>query len=180
MGFVSVSDMNGLSTSHAALWKNPFELLKILKWAEQSAPLRHKEIHLYHVPSVLKYVIDAAKSIISNKMKERVHVSFMSFKTFSKQSFNFQIHVNIAEMNKQISSIDVLPKEMGGKIPKAQMLELFKQELHASRNRLIALDDMKILNDSGIIGRRNVDKNNNTVSDKSEQVIGSFRKLEID
>lgn len=83
-------------------------------------------------------------------------------------------------MKKQLSSIDVLPKEMGGKVPKAEMLELFKQELHASRGTLLALDNMKILNDSGIIGRRNADKNNNTVSQKSEQVIGSFRKLEID
>lgn len=83
-------------------------------------------------------------------------------------------------MKKQLSSIDVLPKEMGGKIPKAEMLELFKQELQASRSTLMALDKMKILNDSGIIGRRNADKNNNTVSNNSEQVIGSFRKLEID
>ena len=83
-------------------------------------------------------------------------------------------------MKKQISSVDVLPKEMGGKIPKAEMLELFKQELHASRTSLIDLDKMKLLDDSGIIGRRNFDKNNNAVSNKSEQVIGSFRKLEID
>ena len=83
-------------------------------------------------------------------------------------------------MKNKISSIDVLPKEMGGKIPKAEMLELFKQELHASRNSLIALDKMKLFDDSGIIGRRNFDKNNNAVSHNSEQVIGSFRKLEID
>lgn len=83
-------------------------------------------------------------------------------------------------MIKQISTIDVLPKEMGGKIPKAEMIELFKQELNASRSTLLALDNMKILSDSGIIGRRNADKNNNTVSQKSEQVVGSFRKLEID
>lgn len=93
---------------------------------------------------------------------------------------NFQVYVTADDMKKRISSVDVLPKEMGGKIPKAEMLELFKQELHASRSALMALDQMKILDDSGIIGRRNVDKNNNAVSHKSEQVIGSFRKLEID
>lgn len=69
---------------------------------------------------------------------------------------------------------------MGGKVPMAEMLELTKMELAASRNTLIALDQMKINNDAGIIGRRNCDKNNNSVSQKSEQVIGSFRKLEID
>lgn len=90
------------------------------------------------------------------------------------------MHITADDMKKRISSIDVLPKEMGGKIPKAEMIELFKQELQASRASLIALDNMKILDDSGIIGRRNADKNNNTVSGKSDQVIGSFRKLEID
>lgn len=83
-------------------------------------------------------------------------------------------------MKKSIVSIDVLPKEMGGKIPMAEMIQNFKMELTASRNTLIALDKMKILNDSGIIGRRNADRNNNAVSDKSDQVVGSFRKLEID
>lgn len=92
----------------------------------------------------------------------------------------FQIHVTTEDMKNNIPSIDVLPKEMGGKVPMAEMIELFKMELSASRNSILALDQMKILNDSGIIGRRNVDKNNNAVSGDSEQVIGSFRKLEID
>lgn len=83
-------------------------------------------------------------------------------------------------MKKHIASVDVLPKEMGGKVPMADMLEYFKMELSASRDTLIALDKMKIINDAGIIGRKNADMNNNSVSAKSEQVIGSFRKLEID
>lgn len=83
-------------------------------------------------------------------------------------------------MKKKIPSVEVLPKELGGKIPMAEMLELFKMELSASRSSILALDKMKLLNDSGIVGRRNVDKNNNAVSSDSEQVIGSFRKLEID
>lgn len=83
-------------------------------------------------------------------------------------------------MKKHIVSIDVLPKEMGGKIPMAEMLENFKMELSASRDALIALDKMQIINDGGIIGRKNAKMNNNSVSAKSEQVVGSFRKLEID
>jgi hypothetical protein len=83
-------------------------------------------------------------------------------------------------MKKNIVSLDVLPKEMGGKVPMAEMIELFRMELSAHRDTLVAIDNMKILSDSGIIGRRNADKNNNSVSAKSEQVVGSFRKLEID
>lgn len=83
-------------------------------------------------------------------------------------------------MKKSITSVDVLPKEMGGKVPLAEMIQNFKMELATSRSTLIALDKMKILNDSGIIGRRNADRNNNAVSENSDQVIGSFRRLEID
>jgi hypothetical protein len=83
MGVVHVGDFAGASTSHVALWKNPVEFLKLLKWGEQSVPLRHKEIHIYHVQTLLKYVIDAAKSIISNKMKERIHVSWVEVEFFA-------------------------------------------------------------------------------------------------
>lgn len=84
------------------------------------------------------------------------------------------------DMKKSIVSVEVLPKELGGKIPMAEMIQNFKMELANSRSTLIALDNMKIINDSGIIGRRNADKNNNTLSNKTDQVVGSFRKLEID
>lgn len=163
LGVVHIGDFTGASTSHVSLWKNPLEFLKLMKWGEQSGPLRHKAIHLYNVSPMLKYVIDGAKTIITSKMKERVLV-----------------YTTTDEMKKQIVSPEVLPKEYGGKIPISEMLEMFKMELAASRNATLALDHMKIHDDSGIIGRRNYDKNNNAVSEKSEQVIGSFRKLEID
>lgn len=77
LGIVHIGDFAGASTSHVSLWKNPLEFLKVLKWGEQSAPLRHKEVHIYHIATLLKYVVDGAKTIISNKMKERVHVSLI-------------------------------------------------------------------------------------------------------
>lgn len=75
LGLVHIGDFSGASSAHVALWKNPIEFLKLLKWGEQSVPLRHKSIHLYSVAALLKYIVDAAKAIISNKMKERIHVS---------------------------------------------------------------------------------------------------------
>jgi hypothetical protein len=83
-------------------------------------------------------------------------------------------------MKKKISNVDVLPKEMGGKVPLSEMIANFKQELSTHRDLLMSLDKMKLINENGIIGRRNADKNNNSLSNGNEQVIGSFRKLEID
>lgn len=85
LGVVHVGDFNGANTSHVSLWKNPIELLKILKWGEQSVPMRHKEVHVYNVPTLLKYVVDAGKSIVSSKMKDRCNVS--SHFLFAVQNF---------------------------------------------------------------------------------------------
>lgn len=75
LGVVHVGDFTGASTSHVGLWKNPVEFLKLLKWGEQSVPLRHKEIHLYNIAMLVKYVVDSGKSIVSSKMKDRINVS---------------------------------------------------------------------------------------------------------
>ena len=141
--------------------------------------MRHKEIHLYNISPILKFVVDAGKSIISSKIKDRINVSYFFLPQISI-NFILQVHLNTEDMKKSIVSVDVLPKEMGGKIPMSEMIQHFKMELATSRNALIALDKMKILDDSGIVGRRNADKNNNTLSEKTDQVVGSFRKLEID
>lgn len=75
LGVVHIGSFAGCSTSHISQWTNPIEFLKILKWGEQSGPIRHKEAHIYNVSTLLKYVVDAGKSILSNKMRDRVQVS---------------------------------------------------------------------------------------------------------
>lgn len=45
LGFTHIGDFNGLSVSHITMW-NPTEFGRVLKWTEQSVPMRHKEIHL--------------------------------------------------------------------------------------------------------------------------------------
>lgn len=77
LGVVHVGDFSGASKDHITVWRNPLDMLKLLKWGEQSLPLRHKEIHLYNVSMVLKFVVDAGKNIVSSKMKNRVNVNFL-------------------------------------------------------------------------------------------------------
>lgn len=75
-----------------------------------------------------------------------------------------------------------LPKELGGSIPLADMIESWKQELATKRNTLIALDNMRLLSDRGIISRNGNDRNNNGYGSSlgMETMTGSFRKLEVD
>lgn len=73
MGYVHIGDFKGITTAHVSCW-NPTDFLRMMKWGEQSIPMRHKEVHLVHVPSAVKYVIEAGKSMISKKMKDRLQV----------------------------------------------------------------------------------------------------------
>lgn len=76
-----------------------------------------------------------------------------------------------------------LPAEYGGNIPIREMVEIWKRELAAKRDILLALDCMKLHSDRGIITSRNPGQdcnNNSTKIATSECLPGSFRKLEID
>ena len=75
LGVVHIGDFAGASSSHVGIWRNPVEFLRIMKWGEQSLPLRHNAIHLFNIATVLKFVVDSAKSITTNKMRDRLRVS---------------------------------------------------------------------------------------------------------
>ncbi|XP_055532198.1 clavesin-2 [Wyeomyia smithii] len=161
LGFVHIGDFKGITTAHISSW-NPTDFLRMLRWGEQSIPMRHKEVHFVNVPSAVKYVIEAGKAIISKKMKERL-----------------QVHVTAQDLCKKVDPA-CLPKELGGKIPLRDMIESWKLELAAKRSTLLALDKMKILSDRGIITRHNNDRNNNNGQLGMETITGNFRKLEVD
>ena len=82
LGVVHVGDFSGATKEHITIWRNPADLMRLLKWGEQSLPLRHKEIHLYNVSAILKFVVDAGKSVLSNKIKNRFNVRIYTLFNF--------------------------------------------------------------------------------------------------
>jgi pyridoxine/pyridoxamine 5'-phosphate oxidase len=160
MGFVHVGDFQTVGSSFISKF-DPTEFMRILKWGESSVPMRHKEIHVYNVNPTVKFIIDAAKSVWSQKMKERINL-YTSFGNFSK---NFDT--------------SVLPQELGGTIPMAQMIEMWKQELSLHRESILRLDKMNLLSTRGITSNRHRDHNGNH-REMEQGMSGSFRKLEID
>ncbi|XP_055606774.1 clavesin-1 [Uranotaenia lowii] len=163
VGYVHVGDFKGMTAAHVSCW-NPTDFLRMVKWGEQSIPMRHKEIHLVNIPQAVKYVIEAGKSMVSKKMKDRL-----------------QVHVTAQDLVKKVDPA-CLPKELGGTIPLQDMINSWKQELAAKRDILIGLEKMRILSDRGILRRNGTDRNNNsnTESMGMETITGSFRKLEVD
>lgn len=69
----------------------------------------------------------------------------------------------------------ILPKEYGGEVPLAEMVEKLKAKLKAKREQVLALDDMYIEID---------EKNCPLVSEMNEELgmglEGSFKKLIVD
>jgi hypothetical protein len=75
LGVIHIGDFSGATKEHITIWRNPADLMRLLKWGEQSLPLRHKEIHLFNVSAILKFVVDAGKSVLSAKIRNRFNVS---------------------------------------------------------------------------------------------------------
>lgn len=59
-------------------------------------------------------------------------------------------------------------------------LALWKKELLANREALLALDDMRLLSDKNIISRKTKVQENIDFAAGFNQLNGSFRKLEVD
>lgn len=68
--------------------------------------MRHKEVHCINAHPSMKFALDFAMSLISEKIKKRVH-----------------FYTNIDEaLSEGILERDVLPKEYGGTMPMAEMI----------------------------------------------------------
>ncbi|KAK9500834.1 hypothetical protein O3M35_002022 [Rhynocoris fuscipes] len=159
LGFTHFGDIKTTSTAHVMLW-SPTVFATMFKWGEQSVPMRHKEVHLLNVPSPLKYVYDFARSRLSQKIRDR-----------------FNIHGSLAELHSKLDP-SVLPKEYGGVIPMKQMIDTWKVQLAESRERILALDKMKLLDNRCLLKK---DGNNNKGNKNDDlSITGTFRRLEVD
>lgn len=155
-GVVHFGNCAGLSPA-VLTYFTPKEFYTVVKWGEQSLPLRHKELHFINVPSALRYIYEFFQSIFSEKIRSR-----------------FMIHNSLSSFQRSID-VSVLPKEYGGVIPMAEMIEMWKQELMQKREQILALDNMILLDNRCVTKRKYNTLNNDTCN-----VMGSFHKLEID
>ncbi|XP_034232407.1 clavesin-1 isoform X2 [Thrips palmi] len=160
MGFTHFADLEGLSPSCVTMW-SPTEFAHCLRWGEQSLPMRHKEVHFLNLPTPLKYVYDFARNRFSQKIRSR-----------------FLIHSTRDALHKHLDK-KCLPREYGGDMPMAQMIDLWKEEIASKQKRIMSLDDMKLLSDQGIVTRKTTNPAGSTCTGVST-ITGSFRRLEVD
>ncbi|XP_037043442.1 alpha-tocopherol transfer protein-like isoform X3 [Bradysia coprophila] len=162
MGFVHVWDWHAVSASHLTMW-SPADF-EIFKHIEQSFPARHKAFHVINVQSTVKWALDVGRRLVSSKISDRI-----------------TLYSSWSEYNKKCDA-SCLPKELGGTIPMAEMIQWWMQKMAAKRDIVVQLDKMKLLSDRGITKKNEKDMSplHAEIRAHMDSVAGSFRKLDVD
>lgn len=148
----------------------PKEATRILKNGEKIFPMRHKIIAIINLAPVLKIALDLAKPLVSEKIRQRLHLA---------SSIN------------ELTFIDtkLLPKEYGGTMPMADMIELWKKELEARRTTILDNDKIMInlsmysqgAQEGSVVALKSPINSCDASEDANVYGLqGSFRKLEVD
>ncbi|XP_066258018.1 retinaldehyde-binding protein 1-like [Euwallacea similis] len=170
-GFVHFADGSGVGFAYLTLFTIR-EAVRIVKNGEKTLPMRHKEVHGFHIHPSMKFVLDWGMTLISDKIKSRV-----------------RLYSNLDEViDSGFVDKDVLPKEYGGTMPMAEMIELWKKELKQSHSILMSHDRMEV--NEGLFTKREKEGavsalRRQGVSCGAEKeslsgITGNFRKLEVD
>lgn len=156
-GFSHLLDESGITVSHLVLW-NPSEISRIFGTCEKAMPMRHKRLDFVCLPQWLTYILDFAKSLMSEKLRSRI-----------------RLHKDHATLWEHLDR-KILPKEYGGEMPMSEMIELFKEEVADRSPRVSALDRMQLDLDL-------MKKSSSAPKKVSSDILGmtgSFKKLEFD
>lgn len=155
-GYVYINDIGGFQLGHISLWSLK-DIRNVIRCVQNSSPMRHKESHFVNVSSNAAKLVEFGLTVLSEKLKNR---------TF--------IHKSVNELHERISP-KILPKEYGGEVPLAEMIEKFKAKVQDCRKKILGLDDMYI----------EIDERNCALIEEMNEELGvglegSFRQLQVD
>ncbi|KAF5275221.1 hypothetical protein FQR65_LT04255 [Abscondita terminalis] len=155
-GYVYINDVGGFQMGHISLWSLK-DVRNVVRCVQNSSPMRHKESHFVNVSPHAAKLVEFSLSILSEKLKNR---------TFMHKSVN-DLHDKIDPK--------ILPKEYGGEVPLADMIEGLRAKVKENRKKILALDDMYIEID---------ERNCKLIEEMNEElgvgIEGSFKKLQVD
>ncbi|XP_015930746.1 alpha-tocopherol transfer protein-like [Parasteatoda tepidariorum] len=124
-GISYIFTQEGYHISHALL-VGLRDLQKMVNSGEKAIPLRHKQLHWMNVPKYLATLFQFLKTFLSHKLQERI-----------------LLHTNVSSLHEYFPP-SMLPKEYGGVIPVSQMTARWIEILDSKRDRILALDEMKV------------------------------------
>jgi len=147
-GVTYVFDERDVNWSHISVW-TPSEVSKAFSCCERALPIRHREINFVHLPWTMSIVFQFAKSLLSQKLRER-----------------FRTHANFDKLGDAVPT-SILPQEAGGCVPMADMVDKWKAVLEERREALLSLERIEY-------GK----ENQLQTSNPSEQVIDVISDLQ--
>lgn len=100
-------------------------LIHLLSSPQKMVPMRHKEFHANHIHPTMKFALEFALSLMSEKLRKRVH-----------------FHTKLDDQE----SVDknLFPAEYGGTIPMLEMVRRWQKYLEEQRQTLISHDKMTV------------------------------------
>lgn len=128
-GIAYVFDEADITFSNVAMW-TPGEVTRAFRGAEKALPVRHSEANFVGMPWAMTLIFQFAKSLLSHKLRSRLHTQ----SNFDKV--------------REFFPAESLPKEYGGKIPVAEMVDSWKAELEKRRESVLNLSSMKYYSNS--------------------------------
>ncbi|XP_029709538.1 clavesin-2 [Aedes albopictus] len=153
-GFILVCDLTNITMAHLNV-VSISDVRLLSKVANNSLPMRAQEVHFVNVPSAGLKIANMALQLATENLRSR---------TF--------FHKNWEELYKHVNR-DLLPKEYGGKMTKAELIHSFKKRCKEMRPLLMAYDEM----DMEIVEKYGSNDNDNELESGA---IGTFRKLQVD
>ncbi|XP_055629533.1 retinaldehyde-binding protein 1-like [Toxorhynchites rutilus septentrionalis] len=155
-GVVHVYDLTGMTMAQISL-VTLNEIKALAGYLNKATPMRIQEFHFVNTPGATATIVNFAMQLLSDKLRERVFC-----------------HNNWDELYAVLDK-NLLPKEFGGKIPKAELIEQFKQRCQKLRGRLLTMSefDIEITKDSKYWQET-------TDAELETGAVGSFRKLTVD
>ncbi len=132
-GLTYVFDEREVNWRHLAIW-SPGEISKAFSCCERALPLRHSEIHFVHLPWTMHLVFQFAKSLLSQKLRDR-----------------FRTHCNFDQLSEDGFPCHLLPEGYpgGGPTTLEEMVTLWLAELEGKRDLVLGLDEMSYVMGAG-------------------------------
>lgn len=153
-GVKLVYDQQDITAKHLMLPKDMMDFVDMVKTITAG---RQKGSYVVNLPSIAHFLLELVRSALTEKLKNRL--------------FLYHNWDELKE-SKQID-ISMLPKEFGGTKPEAEILEDFAEYVQDKWDILFETAKKAELDWAKVP----IDK---IKSNQAEEVIGSFRKLEID
>ncbi|XP_055533521.1 clavesin-1-like [Wyeomyia smithii] len=156
-GFVLIYDFSKITLAHLNIVSFN-EIRMLTRVLNNATPMRTQEVHFVNTPPAALTVANFALQLANEKLRNRVFC-----------------HRNWEELYAKVDK-NLLPKEYGGKIPQAELIDNFKQLCRELRPKLLAHDEMYMEVSEGSEYWR---ESSNT-SELDSGTIGTFRRLQVD